>query len=132
MVQWLINKQNVKSEGNRMSLTKPQIEEASQLCSLVVGIKERVLRQYPIKQDVFADLVEQFTTGKDHQLELEFQSELQLKNCDFDAVQHITSIKAFVSSHTAKAAADVGKSVHIEVAAFGQSTVRAIGDTAEV
>ena len=122
MTQWLINKQNMKNEGGRVPITKPQMEDTAQLCALVVSIRTKVLRQYPIKEEVMTQVVEELIRGQDHTLELELQSEMQLKNFEFNAVQHITCIKHLVSSHTAKAAAAVGKQeVHIEAAALDKA-----------
>ena len=122
MVIWLVNKQLMKPENIRQPLNKAMLEEASQLCALVTAVKGRAMAAHPIKPEVMTDFVDQFLSGANHNLELELQAELQLKNNDFNPSTHATFIKEMVSKHTQEAAAAVGKSVvQVEAAALDRA-----------
>ena len=99
MIKWLMKKQQAKPVNNQHQLNKMQMEEASQICALVSTVQERVLEKFPIQAEIMQGFIDGFLEGRDHQLELELQSELQMKNASFKAEEHITFIKDMVLQH---------------------------------
>ena len=75
------------------------MEDASQLCAMVCASRDKVMAKYPIDQEKMDNFVQLFVDRSNIHLELELQSELQLKNPSFAPEEHIQGFKSMVESH---------------------------------
>ena len=118
MAQWLVNKHNTKSPNARQPLSKSQVEDGSRLCAFVANLKDNISVRFPIRStDLDEVFIRDFVNVFNHTLELELQSELQVRSVEFKPEEHITVIKDLVHKHKDQSKVDVGAGNAVEVQA---------------
>ena len=99
MVTKLALAQEMKPPGMRSAMQQSAIQDVAHQCAFLVKVIDEVAGQHTVPRQTLIDgLLTPFVEGCDFKLEMEVQTELQLKNADFRAEVHLSKVKELIEA----------------------------------